>query len=233
MKNSRIHRLEQAEATKKGPYALERNQWKQGFVMCGVDEAGRGCLAGPVVVAAAILQKNVRHQLLIDSKKLSPQQLEFMYNWLQTRCLFTVSIASARIIDQHNIYQTTAKYMRQALLHILSIAPELPKLIAIDAMPLQLFATPYQDIEIQSFIKGESRSASIAAASIIAKVTRDRIMKRLETTFPGYGLEAHKGYCTKQHQENIRKLKPAIIHRTSYLTWLKKDQLHDQQTIFC
>jgi len=213
-------------------YLLEQPLWNQTLLMCGVDEAGRGCLAGPVVIAAAVLHQNTRHALLVDSKTLSPQELEYMYHWLQDKCEFTVSIASARMIDKHNIYQTTAQHMRQALLNLLTTTTQRPKLIAIDAMPLNLQGTQYEDIEIQSIIKGDSKSASIAAASIIAKVTRDRIMTRLATTFPGYGLAAHKGYCTKMHQETVTALRPTIIHRTSYLSWLHKDQSNEQKSIF-
>jgi ribonuclease HII len=121
--------------------------------------------------------------------------------------------------------------MRSALLHLLEQSPK-PDLIAIDAMPVKLDKTPYGDIEIISMIQGESKSKTIAAASIIAKVTRDRIMARMEKSFPGYGLAQHKGYCTKLHQENTLTLKPTIIHRNSYLTGLMGDDSHDQQSIF-
>lgn len=213
-------------------YPLEKNHWKENKIICGVDEAGRGCMAGPVVIAAAILKPNTKHNLLIDSKKLDQNQLKFMYNWLLDKCTFSVSIASSRLIDKHNIYQTTAKHMRLALLHLLNNS-ERPNLIAIDAMPVNLQNTPYSDIEINSMIQGESKSTSIAAASIIAKVTRDMIMTRIETSFPGYGLNQHKGYCTLTHKKNTLTLKPTIIHRKSYLEWLIRDNAHDQQSIFC
>lgn len=231
MKTYSKRRSGQADSINETLYLLETPIWNQGGFMCGVDEAGRGCLAGPVVIAAAILHPNTKHPLLVDSKTLSPKQLEHMYQWLQDKCRFTVSIASARMIDKYNIYQTTARHMRQALLHLLATT-ETPMLIAVDAMPLSLKKTPYQNIEMQSIIKGDSKSASIAAASIIAKVTRDRIMARLEHSFPGYGLATHKGYCTKAHQESVVKLRPAVIHRTSFLSWLSKDQTDEQRSIF-
>lgn len=232
MKTYSKHRSGQADSINETLYLLEQPLWDQGMFMYGVDEAGRGCLAGPVVIAAAMLHPNIKHALLVDSKTLSPKELVYMYDWLQGKCNFTISIASARMIDRHNIYQTTAQHMRHALLQLLVTAPQRPTLIAIDAMPLSLYNTPYQDIEIRSIIKGDSKSASIAAASILAKVTRDRIMERLEASFPGYGLATHKGYCTKMHQETITALRPAIIHRTSYLSWLKKDQTDEQKSIF-
>lgn len=211
-------------------YPIEKNYWKENKIICGIDEAGRGCMAGPVVIAAAILNPNIDHDYLIDSKKLNLNQLEFMYNWLLDKCIFSVSIASPRIIDKHNIYQTTVKQMRSALLHLFEQSKK-PDLIAIDAMPLKLENTPYSEIEIISMTQGESKSKSIAAASIIAKVTRDNIMKRLEKSFPGYGLAQHKGYCTKIHQSSTISLKPTVIHRTSYLTWLNGDDSHGQRSI--
>lgn len=213
-------------------YPLEKKYWEENKIICGVDEAGRGCMAGPVVIAAAILKPNTKHKLLIDSKKLTPDQLKFMYQWLLDKSTFSISIASSRLIDQHNIYQATAKHMRLALVHILNNSLR-PDLIAIDAMPVNLQNTPYGNIKISSMIQGESKSTSIAAASIIAKVTRDMIMTRMETSFPGYGLNQHKGYCTSIHKKNTLALQPTIIHRKSFLGWLTRDNTHDQQSIFC
>jgi len=211
-------------------YPLEKNYWKENKIICGIDEAGRGCMAGPVVIAAAILKPNTQHKFLIDSKKLTPDQLLFMYDWLLDKSVFSISIGSPRIIDQHNIYQATAKQMRTALIHLFAKTSK-PDLIAIDAMPIKLTNTPYFDIETISLIQGESKSTSIAAASIIAKVTRDRIITRIAESFPGYGLEQHKGYCTKLHQKNTLFLKPTIIHRNSFLTKLIGDTLNEQQSI--
>lgn len=233
MKTYSKHRSGQADSINETLYLLEQPLWDQGMFMYGVDEAGRGCMAGPVVIAAAMLHQNVKHKLLVDSKTLSHKELAYMYDWLQDKCHFVISTGSPRIIDRHNIYQTTAQHMRHALLHLLITAPHRPALIAIDAMPLNLHNSPYDDIKISSIIKGDSKSASIAAASILAKVTRDRIMTRLETSFPGYGLAVHKGYCTKIHQETVTALRPTIIHRTSFLSWLKQDQTHEQKSIFC
>jgi ribonuclease HII len=234
MKKHPKHRSGQADSIKLSSNKFETTAWQTGQLVCGVDEAGRGCLAGPVVVAAAILHPNTSHPLLVDSKTLSKKELLFMFDWLQDKCTFAISTGSVRAIDKHNIYQATALKMRCALINLLATTPQLPTLIAIDAMPLRLQNSPYHEIEIISMIKGESKSISIAAASILAKVTRDKIMSRTEKSFPGYGLEIHKGYCTKMHQESIRKLRPAVIHRTSYLSWLTKENTeHEQQSIFC
>ncbi|MBI2344556.1 ribonuclease HII [Candidatus Dependentiae bacterium] len=213
-------------------YPVEKHYWKENKIVCGIDEAGRGCMAGPVVIAAAILKPNTKHKFLIDSKKLTDKQLIFMYNWLLDKCIFSVSIASPRLIDQYNIYQTTARHMRLALLHVLNNSTR-PNLIAVDAMPINLQNTPYHDIEIVSMTQGESKSTSIAAASIIAKVTRDKLMLRLETSFPGYDLNKHKGYCTSLHKKNTLSLKPSIIHRNSYLEWILLGNNNEQQSIFC
>lgn len=232
MKKLSIRRSGEGTPINNNMYLFEHAAWENNSVIYGVDEAGRGCMAGPVVIAAAMLHTHQQHPLLIDSKLLTQTELTTMYQWLQSRAVFSVSIASPRLIDQHNIYRCTAQQMRQALLHLLMIAPQ-PQQILIDAMPLNLHNTPFATIPLTSMIKGESKSASIAAASIIAKVTRDRIMKNLETTFPGYGLAQHKGYCTKQHQQTVKHLHPSIIHRKSFLSWLTKDTTHEQQTIFC
>jgi len=232
MKKTRKQRSSATSNKKSSLYPIEQHYWKENKVVCGVDEAGRGCMAGPVVIAAAILKPNTNHKLLIDSKKLTREQLEFMYHWLLDKCIFSISIASPRIIDLHNIYQATAIHMRFGLLHLLHNSAR-PDIIAIDAMPVNLQNTPYSDIEISSMIQGESKSTSIAAASIIAKVTRDMLMSRIETSFPGYGLDQHKGYCTMTHKKNTVSLKPTIIHRNSYLNWMTKDNVDKQQSIFC
>lgn len=233
MKNASIHRSKHDTAINPEMYFLENLAWDSGNIIYGVDEAGRGCLAGPVVTAAAMLLPGTKHPRLIDSKKLSQTELRRMFDWLQDHAKFAISIGSPRLIDQHNIYRCTAQQMRQAILHLLATT-QTPQLIAIDAMPMQLSNTPFTAIPIQSMIKGESKSASIAAASIIAKVTRDRIMQQLEQSFPGYELAVHKGYCTQKHRAHIYQLQPTIIHRESFLSWFKQDTNNAQQTsIFC
>ncbi len=214
-------------------YQLEHEYWSKKRLVCGVDEVGRGCLAGPVVTAAAMLHQNVFHDLLIDSKKLSPKNLLFMYDWLMHHCSFSVAIASNAIIDQHNIYKTTQMMMKQALLNILTKEKKSPDLIIIDAMPLSLENTGFENIAIQSFTQAESKSASVAAASIIAKVTRDAIITRLASSFACYGFEKHKGYATAMHQQSLEKFKPSIMHRQTFLKNFLTEKDHEQQSIFC
>ena len=213
-------------------YKFEQEYWDKSLQVCGMDEVGRGCLAGPIVTCAVILNENVYHPNLIDSKKLSPAQLLKMHSWLMEHCSYNIGISSPRIIDRHNIYQATAKTMKTALLHLFAKTAHLPSLILIDAMPLTLISTPYENIEIQSFTQGESKSASIAAASIIAKVTRDAILKRLHETFPSYGLAQHKGYGTTEHQTALRSHQASIIHRQTFLKNFLTEPHHEQQSLF-
>lgn len=214
-------------------YNFEHEYWSKKLLVCGIDEVGRGCLAGPVVTAAAILHPGAFNPLLIDSKKLSTQNLLKIYKWLIHHCTYSIAIGSNSFIDRHNIYQATQQMMKQALLNILTKQNTQPSLILIDAMPLTLQTTPFDHITIKSFTQGESKSASIAAASIIAKVTRDEIITRMAQTFPNYGFELHKGYGTALHKKNLIKFKPSIIHRETFLKKILTDTNHEQQSIFC
>lgn len=214
-------------------YQFEHDFWSKKLFICGIDEVGRGCLAGPVVTAAAILHPESFHPLLMDSKKLSSQNLLKIYDWLQQHCTYSIALASDNVIDQYNIYKTTQMIMKQAALNLLTKVSTEPSLILIDAMPLTLQTTPFDHITIKSFTQGESKSASIAAASIIAKVTRDRIITRMSQDFANYGLQHHKGYGTAVHKENLIKFKPSIIHRETFLKKILTDTNHEQQSIFC
>ncbi len=214
-------------------YQLEHEHWSKKKSICGVDEVGRGCLAGPVVTAAAILHSEIFHPLLIDSKKLSQKNLVFMYHWLQDHCRYSIAIASNNMIDQYNIYKTTQMMMKQALLNLLIQHNQSPALIVIDAMPLTLQTTPFAQIPIISPTQAESKSASVAAASILAKVTRDNIMARMSQTFPNYGFEQHKGYATALHQQNLKNFQPSIVHRQTFLKKILEETKHEQKSIFC
>ncbi|MBM17736.1 MAG: ribonuclease HII [Epsilonproteobacteria bacterium] len=198
-------------------YQYEEKFWNKNLSVCGIDEVGRGCLAGPIVTCAAIIHKNQYHPKLADSKKLTKKTMLEVYEWLTSNCTYSIGINSSRIIDQKNIYQTTKLTMKQALMHLQKPGVQTPSIILIDAMLIDMSNTLYENIKQVSLIKGESKSASIAAASVIAKVTRDTILQRLDTSFPSYNLKQHKGYGTKQHQESILSGQPSILHRNTYL----------------
>ena len=214
---------------------FENSLWNDQKTVVGIDEVGRGCLAGPLVVGAAILPIGITSPLLKDSKVLDHNEREAAYVWIQEHALFQAAILHNRFIDQHDIYQSTLMGMKKALVNLLSIAPQRPGAILVDAMPLTLAETGITDIPIYFFNKGESLSSSIAAASIVAKVTRDRLMGHYATLFPGYTLEQHKGYATKDHQDALIIQRQTIIHRTTFLrTLLAPKESHEsthQQSI--
>lgn len=175
-------------------------------LIAGVDEVGRGPLVGPVVAAAVILPKNYELLGLTDSKKLSEKKRDAFYEILQTDAIaIGVGVISAKIIDEVNIYEASKLAMKEALSN-LKIKPEY---VLIDAMPLDL------DVDSTSIIHGDALSLSIAAASVIAKVTRDKMMYDLDKIHPEYGFAKHKGYPTKQHLQAIKKY--AITSFISYL----------------
>lgn len=176
-------------------------------LIAGVDEVGRGPLVGPVVAAAVILPGNYQLEGLTDSKKLSEKKRNQFFNIIQKEALaIGVGIIEPEIIDQVNIYEATKLAMKEAI-NGLNIKPEH---ILIDAMPLKL------DIPTTSIIKGDAKSLSIAAASVIAKVTRDQMMYELHKEHPEYHFDHHKGYPTKEHLEALRKYGPLKNYRFSY-----------------
>ena len=212
-------------------YRHEENAWKNNKIIYGVDEAGRGCLAGPVVVGAVALKNGSTHPLLKDSKKLSKKQLLTAYSWLLEESFFTIGISDHYIIDRYNIYATTQKLMAKTLHHLhAQNRNHIPvQEILVDAMPLKPHTLP-TGIPCISYIKGESESASIAAASIIAKVSRDSIMNLMHTSFPLYNLKQHKGYGTATHAQILKTSGASIIHRTSYLSnFIKPEKPKDEQ----
>lgn len=197
---------------------FEHQAWAQGSLICGIDEVGRGCLAGPVVTAAVMLPANKLSPLLKDSKIMSSEEREKAALWIQKHCWYGLGAVHHRLIDQHNIWHATLIAMKRALVNLLSIAPARPSAIVIDAMPLQLFDTSYNDIPVYYFPFGERKSSSIAAASIIAKVHRDAMMTRIDDVFPGYKLGQHKGYSTPLHKRILREGHPQlVIHRQNFL----------------
>jgi len=198
-------------------FAFEQDFWLKNKLICGIDEVGRGCLAGPIVTAAVILNPHTMHVNLKDSKLLTTLQLEIIYDWIIHNSKYSIGISNNRIIDQENIYKATQITMKKSLYHLLQSTENLPDIIAIDAMSLTLSHTPYQSILIQSWTQGETKSASIAAASIIAKVTRDKIMQTMDTSLPSYGFKQHKGYGTAAHIKALKEKKACIIHRKTFI----------------
>lgn len=190
-------------------YAYEHEAWARGHeIVAGVDEAGRGPLAGPVSVAAVILPHDLCLPKLNDSKKLSAKVREELFDEIQEKAIAVgTALIDAQTIDRVNIYQATINGMYEA---IFSLQPE-PQEALIDAVPLENLP-----MASQSIIKGDAKSASIAAASIIAKVTRDRLMDEYDKIYPEYGFAQHKGYGTAQHIEALKKYGPCPIHRRSF-----------------
>ena len=159
-------------------------------------------------------------------------------NWIIKNCWFGVGIVHHRTIDSDNIYQASRIAMKRAFMALMAATPNKALLGAIltDAMPLNFAGTSYQHTPVRSYPKGEDWSCSIAAASIVAKITRDHLMAQLDTVFPGYQLNVHKGYSTKIHQHAILKENRSIIHRMSFLRKLlsnpQKDDYESQKRLF-
>lgn len=211
--------------------SFEKEAWQQNLLVCGIDEVGRGCLAGPLVTAAVILPPHKTHRMLKDSKVMSPEERLKAYAWITKNCWYAVGIVHHRLVDQHNVWHATLISMKKALLHLLAICPQKPANIIIDAMPLELSDTSYHGIPVHYFYKGETKSSSIAAASIVAKVKRDALMARFDPLFPHYQLASHKGYSTPQHKDALSLQKASIIHRTSFLRNLNLKDEDEQQSI--
>ena len=178
-------------------------------VIVGVDEAGRGPLAGPVVAAACILPRAYINKEINDSKQLSEKKREELFEIIKKDAIaYAVGVVSAEEIDKLNIYEATKKAMSEAI-NNLKVKFDL---ILTDAMPLKGF-----DVEVVPIIKGDAKALPIAAASIIAKVTRDHMMYELAKKYPEYGFDEHKGYGTKKHMDALKKYGPIKgVHRFSY-----------------
>lgn len=191
-------------------WAIEDGYAQNGFTaICGVDEAGRGPLAGPVCAAAVILPPHAEIPGLNDSKKLSDMKRRELFPIIQEKALaYAVAFASHEEIDEINILQATYLAMERALTQL----PIKPDMVLIDGNRTKDFGLP-----VQTVIHGDSLSASIAAASVLAKVTRDDLMQEMSQTFPEYGFEIHKGYGTKAHYEAIQVYGPCKIHRRTFL----------------
>lgn len=216
---------------------FEKKAWAQKMVVCGIDEVGRGCLAGPVVVAAVILPHKTTY-ILKDSKILTEQEREEAYGWITAHCLYSTASMSHTCVDNLTIYQATQLAMKKAYLQLIEFLPydiSRIKYLVIDAMPVSFDkAYVHKAFETYSFSYGESVSSSIAAASIVAKVTRDRLMKSFSRYFPLFSFDAHKGYGTKVHVRAIALHGQSLIHRKSFILKTKESEQSDecQQTLF-
>ena len=188
---------------------FEHPLWKQGFrCVAGVDEAGRGPLAGPVVAAAVIFTQQAFIPKINDSKKLSESLREWLFEQIQyTAMCFSVGVVSSAEIDEINILQATYKAMQTAISN-LEVRPEY---ILVDGSSNPEFTCPCRAI-----VGGDGKCFSIAAASIMAKVTRDRMMKEYDMLYPEYGFANNKGYGTQKHVQALRQYGPSPIHRTSF-----------------
>lgn len=204
------------------PQSFEKEAWNTNMLVCGIDEVGRGCLAGPLVVSAAVLFKNKKHPLLKDSKVLAPEQRLIAFEWLKKNSYSATIFVSSQTIDRCNIYQATLYGMSRAFHKLLVQYPFLHdqlRYILVDAMPLSIPQSLHREhVTVHNFPFGEQISNSIAAASIIAKVTRDQFMEStIAPLFPAFQLHQHKGYGTADHQEHLQNHGPTIIHRATFL----------------
>lgn len=201
-------KLEKELARTKEMSKYER-QYADCSYICGIDEVGRGPLAGPVVAGAVILPKNNSILYLNDSKKLSEKKREALYDEIMEHAVAVgIGMVSPARIDEINILQATYEAMRAAVKN-LSVEPDL---LLNDAVTIPEVSIPQVPI-----IKGDAKSVSIAAASIVAKVTRDRLMKEYDAVIPGYDFAQNKGYGTKAHIEGLKKLGPSPIHRMTFI----------------
>ena len=179
-------------------------------IIAGIDEAGRGPLAGPVVAAAVILPEGFRHKTLTDSKQLREAVREEIFCELTAEgsgVIWAASISESEEIDRINILQATHRAMAEALRRL----PVQPDHVLVDGLPVKSFTIPQT-----ALVKGDARSFSIAAASVIAKVTRDRLMLALHAQYPVYGFDQHKGYPTPDHLAALRVHGPCPIHRRTF-----------------
>ena len=198
--------------SEKNMWQFEEELFAQGYqLICGVDEAGRGPLAGPVCAAAVILPPHLEIPGLDDSKKLSDKRRRELFPIIKEQAIaYGIGLASHEEIDEINILQATYLAMERALAQL----TETPEYALIDGNRAKDFGLP-----VKTVVKGDSLSANIAAASVLAKVTRDMLMEEAALEYPGYGFEIHKGYGTRAHYDALRELGASKIHR---MTFLKK-----------
>jgi len=188
-------------------FSYEKQFWQKGELVAGVDEVGRGPLAGPVVTAAVIIDHNFDLLEVNDSKKLSPEKRLQLYPKILSEAVSVgIGVKSAAVIDQINIYEADRQAMAQAV-KALDVKPDA---LLVDAMNVPI------DIPQIELIKGDTKSNSIAAASIVAKVFRDKLMDDYDKIYPQYGFPRNAGYGTKEHVEALKKYGPTLIHRKTF-----------------
>ena len=196
-------------------FEYEERRYAEGYTaVCGLDEAGRGPLCGPVVAAAVILPLGLEIEGLNDSKKLTEKKREALFEIIKEKAVaYAIAEASPAEIDEINILNASMLAMRRAV----EALPKAADFALIDGNCSRGFNIPTETV-----VKGDSKSYSIAAASILAKVTRDRQCAELDLAYPEYGIAKHKGYPTKDHMDAVRKYGPAPIYRKSFLKFLDK-----------
>ena len=208
MRTLKGERLEKELARLEAMCVYER-EYAACTAICGIDEVGRGPLAGPVAAGAVILPKDCRILYLNDSKKLSPARRDALFDEIREKAVaFSIGISSPERIDEINILQATYEAMRKAVAG-LSVPPDLLLNDAVTIPEVQIRQVP--------IVKGDAKSVSIAAASILAKVTRDRMMEEYDAMWPEYGFAKHKGYGTAQHIAALKEYGPCPIHRRSFI----------------
>lgn len=206
MKEKEIERLTELKKIENDIYDSDQNiQY-----ICGIDEAGRGPLAGPVVVASVIMPKDSMIEWVNDSKKVTEKRREELYDIIIKEAIaYGIGIVDEQVIDELNILNAT----KQGLTDSLKELKVKPDLIMVDALNgIDTLQIPYM-----SLVKGDAKCYSIAAASILAKVTRDRIMRKYDELYPEYGFAGHKGYGTAAHISKIKEIGPCPIHRKSFI----------------
>ena len=203
-------------------YAYEQAAYDKGYqVIAGCDEAGRGPMAGPLTVAACVFEKDFYDERINDSKQLSEKKREQLYDLIIEHAkAYAIVVMDVAKVDELNVYEASRQGMIEAI-NKLNISVDY---VLTDAMPLR------NEMAHEAIIKGDAKSISIAAASILAKVTRDRIMKEYDELYPEYNFKKHKGYPTKEHKELLKKYRPCPIHRRSFGP--VKECLNEQLSLF-
>lgn len=209
MKEQELERLENLKN-------FEKNLYDEGTnLICGIDEAGRGPLAGPVAVGAVVMKKDSELEWVNDSKKVTEKRREILYDRIiEDSLAWSVQLASQEEIDSINILNATKKGLTLCVEDIIKQLSKKPDIILVDALKeIDTFNIPYESI-----IKGDATCYSISCASILAKVTRDRLMRQYDEIYPQYGFAKNKGYGTKDHIEALKKYGPCPLHRKTFIT---------------